>query len=144
MRSHRIRAAVCLLSGPLVLACGRSESPSPAPPVTVAAVRVTEVVIGRSLNPDKTIADSTDDFKPADTIYASVKTEGSAASATLTARWSYEDNQRVDESTQTIAPTGAAVTEFHISKPDGWPTGKYKVEVLLNGASAGTREFEVK
>ncbi len=42
------------------------------------------------------------------------------------------------------APTGDARTEFHISKPDGWPTGKYKLEVFLNGSSAATREFEVE
>jgi len=56
----------------------------------------------------------------------------------------YQDGQIVDESTQTIAPTGAARTEFHISKPDGWPAGKYKLEVLLNGTSAGTKDFDVQ
>jgi len=35
------------------------------------------------------------------------------------------------------------VTEFHISKPGGWPEGDYKVEVMLNGASAGTKSFKV-
>jgi hypothetical protein len=49
----------------------------------------------------------------------------------------------VSESTQTIAPTGDARTEFHVSKPDGWPAGKYKIEVLVNGATAGTKEFDV-
>ncbi|HSF14920.1 MAG TPA: hypothetical protein VLK65_05155 [Vicinamibacteria bacterium] len=50
----------------------------------------------------------------------------------------------VDESKQNIVPTGNAnVTEFHLSKPDGWPTGGYEVEVLLNGASAGTKGFKV-
>ena len=69
---------------------------------------------------------------------------GSGPSATLTARWTYQDGQVVDESRQNITPTGGStVTEFHVSKPDGWPTGGYKVEVLLDGASAGTREFKV-
>ena len=53
------------------------------------------------------------------------------------------DGQVVNESTQTIAPTGDARTEFHISKPDGWPSGKYKLEVFLNGSSAATKDFEV-
>ena len=48
-----------------------------------------------------------------------------------------------DESTQTIAPAGDARTEFHISKPDGWPTGKYTLEVFLNGSSAATKDLEV-
>ena len=50
----------------------------------------------------------------------------------------------MNESSETIAPTGAATTAFHISKPDGWPTGKYKVEISLDGNVVQTREFEVK
>ena len=45
---------------------------------------------------------------------------------------------------ESIAPTGPAVTEFHIAKPDGWPLGKYKVEILLNGQTAQTKDFTVK
>jgi hypothetical protein len=109
-----------------------------------ASVKVTDIAVGRSVSEDKSIAEKTDSFRPGDTFYVSVKTDGSGPSATLTARWTYEDGQVVDESTQNIAPTGgAAATEFHLSKPDAWPTGGYKVEVLLNGTSAGTRDFEV-
>lgn len=107
-------------------------------------VRVSQIDIGRTLNADKTIGDNTDSFKPNDVIYASIATAGSAPTATLKARWTYQDGQVVDEATQTITPTGNARTEFHISKPDGWPAGKYKVEAFLNGASSGTKDFEVK
>ncbi|HXV60439.1 MAG TPA: hypothetical protein VEK15_07090 [Vicinamibacteria bacterium] len=109
-----------------------------------AGVKVTDIAVGRSVTADKAIAEKTDSFGPAETFYVSVTTDGSAPSATLTARWTYEDGQVVDESTQNIAPTGGATaTEFHLSKPDPWPTGGYKVEVLLNGTSAGTRDFNV-
>ncbi len=110
---------------------------------TGVGVRVSQIDMGRSLNADKTINDNTDSFKPNDAIYASIVTEGSAATATLKARWTYQDGQVVNESTQTIAPTGNARTEFHISKPDGWPTGKYKLEAFLNGSSSATKDFEV-
>lgn len=110
---------------------------------TAGAVRVSQIDIGRSLNADKTINDNTDSFKPNDAIYASIATEGSAATATLKARWTYQDGQVVNETTQTIAPTGSARTEFHITKADGWPTGKYKLEAFLNGSSSGTKDFEV-
>ena len=111
---------------------------------TGVGVRVAQIDMGRSLTADKTINDNTDSFKPNDTIYASIATEGTATTATLKARWTYQDGQVVDESTQTIAPTGDARTEFHISKPDGWPAGKYKLEVFLNGSSAATKDFEVE
>jgi len=135
--------ALTLLSA----ACSRgSEKPDTTGTTgTGVGVRVSQIDIGRSLAADKTVSAKADSFKPNDTIYASIATEGTAAAvATLKARWTYQDGQVVDESTQSIAPTGNARTEFHISKPDGWPAGKYKLEVFLNGSSAGTRDVEVE
>jgi hypothetical protein len=109
-----------------------------------AGVRVTDVTLGRSVGGDKAITDRTDTFKPNDTIYASVATEGSAPSVTLRARWSFEDGQLVDESTRAIAPNNRERTEFHISKPDGWPAGKYRLEVFLNDQPAETKGFDVR
>ena len=133
------------LAAILSAACARSsENPGTTGTTgTGVGVRVSQIDMGRSLNADKTINDNTDSFKPNDAIYASIVTEGSAATATLKARWTYQDGQVVNESTQTITPTGNARTEFHISKPDGWPTGKYKLEAFLNGSSSATKDFEV-
>ena len=83
-------------------------------------------------------------FGRRDTIYASVATEGAAPSKTLTAKWTFQDGQTVKEQAESIAPTGPAATEFHISKKGPWPVGKYKVEILVDGASAGSKDFEVK
>jgi hypothetical protein len=107
-------------------------------------VTVATVELGNQIGADKRVTQQLTSFAPKDTIYATVVTNGSAPSATLTAKWTYQDGQVVNESTQTIAPNGPAATEFHISKPDGWPAGTYRVEVSLNGRSAGTKEFEVK
>ena len=81
---------------------------------------------------------------PSDTIYASVASDGAAESVTLTARWTFEDGQVIDETQQTIAPAGPAASEFHVSKPDGWPAGRYQVEILADGRSVGTKQFEVR
>jgi hypothetical protein len=134
------------LAAVLSAACTRSSENPGATGTTGTGVdvRVSQIDMGRSLNADKTINDTSDSFKPNDTIYASIRTGGTAATATLKARWTYQDGQVVNESTQTIAPTGDARTEFHISKPDGWPTGKYKLEVFLNGSSTATRDFAVE
>jgi ABC-type oligopeptide transport system substrate-binding subunit len=146
MHTRLIGTSILALTLVAVLsaACTRSgENPGATGTTGTGVVRVSQIDMGRSLNADKTTND-TDSFKPNDTIYGSILTEGSAATATLKARWTYQDGQVVNESTQTIAPTGDARTEFHISKPDGWPAGKYKLEVFLNGSSAGTRDFEVQ
>jgi hypothetical protein len=132
------------LAAVLSAACARSSESPGVTGTTGTAVRVSKIDIGRSLAADKTINDNTDSFKPNDTIYASIATEGAAATATLKARWTYQEGQVVNESSQTLAPTGDARTEFHISKPDGWPTGKYKLEVFLNGSSAATTDFQVE
>jgi hypothetical protein len=121
----------------------RNENPGTTG-TTGVGVRVSQIDMGRSLNADKTISDNSNSFKANDTIYASIATVGTAPTAVLKARWTYQDGHVVNESTQTIAPTGDARTEFHISKPDGWPTGKYKLEVFLNGSSAATKDFEVQ
>ena len=106
--------------------------------------RVASVDVGEAIDAGKRVAAPAAQFAPNDTIYASIATEGAAPQVTIVARWTYEDGQLVNESTQVIAPTGPAATEFHIAKPSGLPSGKYKVEVTADGKLAGSREFEVK
>jgi len=112
--------------------------------VASTPVSVTDVKLGRALGADKRLTDETDKFRPADVIYAVVETQGTAPSTALQARWTYQDGQVVNESSRNISAAGSDVTEFHISKPSGWPKGKYTVQILLNGASVESKEFEVK
>jgi hypothetical protein len=107
------------------------------------AVRVTNVELGRGVGTDNRITDRTDDFRPNDTIHASVVTEGSGANTTIVARWTFEDGQVVDESSRTISATGTDVTEFHISRPGGWPTGRYTLRILVNGEEVESKDFRV-
>jgi hypothetical protein len=158
--------AVAALAAPLALgACKRSdtdtetaapppapapapapkvESPPPAAAPAPAPFRVTSVEVGNAISADKRVTTPTATLSPGDTIYASVASDGSAPSVTLTARWTYEDGQVVDETTQTIAPNGPAASEFHISHPDGFPAGRYQVEILADGRSVETEQFEVR
>jgi len=147
----------------VLVACSRSEAP-PAPPDTPEAVppvqaapppgpgaaatpksvaRVASVQLGSALDPSKRVAQPKSAFAPTDTIYASVATEGWTAPIRLTARWTFEDGQVVNETSQT-AEAGPATTEFHIAKPDGWPAGSYSVEILADGATAVVQRFEVR
>ena len=147
-----LRLIASLLFVPLALvACQRSEAPVVAAPAPTAApaplpapFRVSGIELGNAIGADKRITAPSSSFAATDTIYASVATDGASPNVTLVARWTYQDGQLVNEETQAIAPTGAAVTEFHIAKPDGWPAGSYKLELVANGASAGTREFLVR
>jgi hypothetical protein len=117
-----------------------AAAPAPAP----AAFSVTVIELGKQVGPDKRITSPTTTFGPKDTIHASVASDGAAPKKIIAAKWTYQDGQVVKEAAETIAPTGPAATEFHISKPSGWPAGKYKVEISVDGSPAGSKDFEVK
>lgn len=152
MRPHllRIRSTSCLTALAICVAlaqlsaCKRSEeAPAPQAAPQAAVFHVTRVDLGNAIGADKKVTAPSVSFKPSDTIYASIASEGASANVSLSARWTFEDGQLVSEATQSIAPSGPAVTEFHISKADGWPAGKYKLEVSANGKPAGAAQFTV-
>lgn len=145
---------LCALLILLAAACGRTEEPAttpatePAPAAAPAPAGVSAgtISLGKAVGPDKKITTPAETFAKNDTIYASVDTTGSGT-ATLKARWTYRKGNEttvVQEDSQTIMPTGPATSEFHISKPDGWPAGDYQVEVLLDDKPIGTKSFTVK
>ena len=115
--------------------------PAPAPAATTTTV--SSVDLGNAIGADNKIASPISTFATSDKIYASVASDGPNAGK-LSAKWTHIDsNQTVHEESKDI-PAGPQVTQFEISKPDGWPAGKYKLEVSLDGAVVQTREYEVK
>jgi hypothetical protein len=143
MRTRRVSLlALGCASLVIAAACGRKASGGENRGST-STISVTDIDLGRTINPDLTVSDKTTTFRPSDVVYASIGTDG-AAPATLGVRWTYNNDQVVDTGDREIHPTGKTRTEFHIAKPDGFPVGHYRLEVTLNGASAGTKEFDVK
>src|SRR3954463_10655387 len=149
------RAAVCAaIAATAIVGCKAKEpavdtatsagAVAPATTDNNATIRVGDIDMGRSVKTDKSIDDKTDDFKPSDTIYASVATNGIATNTPLTVRWTFQDGQVVDEKTETLTTNGDARTEFHISKPGGLPEGKYTVHVLVDGKEVKTKDIDVK
>ena len=152
--------SVAVVSIALALgACGKKEEPMPAPmpapapapapevipPAAPApSVTVTSVTLGNTIDANKNVTMPSDSFGSKDTIHASVATNGSSANTAISAKWTYQDGQVVSESTQTIAPTGPTVTEFNIAKAEGWPLGKYRIEISIDGAVVDTKWFTVQ
>ena len=147
---NRGTAAAALLLALSVSACGKKND-SVATDTTAGAtpdsqpLRVSDVEVGKRIGADKKITDQTSEFGVRDTIYASVTTEGAATSSNLVAKWTFNGKQLVDSSSQNLSPRGGtSVSEFHITKKTPWPKGNYKVEVFLDGLSAGSKDFQVK
>ena len=124
-----------------------AEAPAPGPvdtAPTVAPATINAVELGNAIGADNRVTTASAVFGKTDTIYASVNTSGAAAAGNkLNAKWSYQDGQTVH--TEDRVMDGAdTIYEFHIQNPKGWPVGKYKVDVTLDGGQLQTREFEVK
>jgi hypothetical protein len=149
MKTFSLRAglAALIVAASLSAACKKADNTTPAadssPAMETAALSVTSIDLGRSIDAERRVTGSTDDFSTRDTIYASIATSGSGTGR-LTAHWTFEDGQVVEHSEQNVAASGPAVTEFHIAKSTPWPAGKYKVVFTLNGREVGNKEFEVK
>jgi hypothetical protein len=120
------------------LGCSAQRTTSPVPE---SKLKVRDIEVGRSVGTDKLVTAPEGAFGPADTIYTSVVTEGTAR-ATLSARWTYQ-GAVLEETQQRIAPAGKAVSEFHVFNPAGWAPGEYRVEILLDGHVVGDRAFRV-
>ena len=134
---------------PLPPAADTAPAPMPAPAPMAATASVNSVDLGNAVGADMRVTAPMSTFAPKDTIYAAVTTGTSDPAASvagkLGAKWTHMDsNQTVHEETKDLTFAGDGVTDFQISKPDGWPTGKYKLEIMLDGAVVQTREFEVK
>jgi hypothetical protein len=157
-RSILVSLSTLALGASLALfACKRQEAapPPPAAPPAVQApaptaapapapFRVTGVTVGNAVGADKRVTTPSSVLAVTDTIYASVATDGTDEAVKLTARWLYEGDTLVKEESIDIASAGPEVTAFQVSKPDGWPTGKYKVEIHKDGVPTATQEFEVR
>ena len=113
--------------------------------IDTTPLRVSDIQVGKGIGSDKKVGNQTTSFGVRDTMYVAVITDGAAKDAKLSAKWTFNGNKVVKESSQTISPTGGTTaTEFHIDKKSAWPKGKYKVEIMLNGVSSGTKDLEVK
>jgi len=149
-RNYWIFGATVLMVG-AAGACKKAPPPAPAPTAAEPApappappVAVAGVSLGRAIDAAKGVAAPMTTFGVRDTVYASVATTGVSPAATLSAKWTFQTGQLVDSTSQKIAPTGPATTEFHISKKSAWPAGKYTVAITLDGGAPMVKEFEIK
>ena len=126
--SHSAGLAV---AAALSAACGPSEP-----------LRVTTLQLGRTLNPDNSVANHTTQFKPLDTMYVSILTPEKGRGV-IGVRWTYR-GRVVSEPSREVVYRGPASTEFHIQNSSGFPPGDYSVEVFLDGQSVGKRDFRVE
>jgi hypothetical protein len=114
----------------VIIGCGPDEP-----------LKADTIQLGRSLNPDNSVAAHTSTFKPNETVYVAVLTSAPGA-GTVGVRWIYE-GKIIDEPQRQVSYREARATEFHLVNAGGFPPGAYSVEVFIDGAKVGSRNFRV-
>ncbi|XGB24664.1 hypothetical protein KX924_18295 [Streptomyces sp. II-2-2-2] len=117
---------------------------APQPMTAAAGVTVSTVTVGKTAAADKTVT-SAALFAPKDDIIVSIRTDGSANNANVAAKLTFQNGQVAGEQNQVVNTTGAETTNISFKNANGWPAGKYRAEVTVDGKAAGSpQEFEVK
>lgn len=117
---------------------------APQPMTAATGVTVSTVTVGKTAAADKTVT-SVALFAPKDDIIVSIRTDGSANNANVAAKLTFQNGQVAGEQNQVVNTTGAETTNISFKNANGWPAGKYRAEVTVDGKAAGSpQEFEVK
>jgi hypothetical protein len=153
---------VAVIGSVAIVGCKKKEEAAPAPaptiaepapapmPAPAATASVASVDLGNAVGPDMKLTAMSTTFKPKDTITVSIGTTTSDPAATVAGKvgvkWTYLNGTEVmvvSEETKDLNLTGSGSTNFQVAKPDGFPVGKYKVEVSLDGTVVQSKDFEV-
>jgi len=118
------------------------EAP-PAMPAVAAAVEVSAVNLGTTVGADQKVSAAATSFGNDDVIYAAVDTKNTGKDVVLAVKWTL-DGKTVHEESTSFSPESDTTTDFKFGNSGTRQTGKYKLEVSLNGAPAQSVDFEIK
>ncbi len=116
---------------------------APVAQVPPAGARVERITVARAVNADDSPGEAVTTFAKGDTVYVSMWTAAAPVGTEVTARWFGPDGQQITEDKVVTDRAGDGYTSFHAANPKGWPPGTYRVDILLNGAPAGSTTFTI-
>ena len=120
------------------------DAPPPVADTTPVDTRILEVQLSDNSDGKRLTGITTDRFKSSDGVFLSIRTKGTANKYTLSSRWLDPTGKQLTEYSQVIATAGQTDTVFSLSKPDGWPKGRYQVELSINGKPLRRVPFTVQ
>jgi len=122
---------------------GRGAAEAAAMPAS-GSLEAVALELGTTLDADGRVAVSTERVQANDTVHISLVTVGDAEAAMLAVRWRDAQGRELAADGRVVRAAGPAVHTFSRTPEGGWAPGRYEVEVMLGGASAGIRGFEVR
>ena len=122
-----------------------SMPPAEAPPASApaAGARIERITVAKAVNTDDSPGEAASTFGKNDTVYVSMWTANTPVGTEISARWLGPDGQQITEDKIVTDRAGDGYTSFHAANTNGWAPGTYRVEILLNGAPAGSTTFTV-
>lgn len=125
-----------------------APAPASEPPVAMATAvpagaRIERITVAKAVNADHSPGEAATAFGTKDTVYVSMWTASAPVGTEVTARWFGPDGQQITEDKIVTDRPGDGYTSFHAANVNGWAPGTYRVEILVNGAPAGSTNFTV-
>jgi len=108
---------------------------------TPVDTRILDVQLSDNSDGKRLTGITTDRIKSSDGVFLSIRSKGTANKYTLSSRWLDPTAKTLTEYSQTISTAGQTDTVFSLSKPDGWPKGRYQVEFSIDGKLLRTVPF---
>lgn len=124
--------------------CKKASDEPEGPKGPIGTVKVTEITVGRILGADGKLTDEskTNSYWINDTFYVQVDTEGDGDNITVEARWRGPDGTVAAKDSKTLNLHGKTVIALQAAPPPtNWAVGDYKVEILMNGNSMGSKDL---
>ena len=119
-----------------------NHQPTPTP-----KLEITRVYLAR--HDASTAGDEVETFSPSDrTVYCIVELNDAQPGARVTSTWTLVDagelkNRKIGELEYTTTASRKTF-DFHLTNPQDWPSGDYKVEIYLNGQFARSVEYQIE
>ncbi|MBW8366279.1 MAG: DUF3244 domain-containing protein [Arenimonas sp.] len=150
--------SACQSEAPAGAPDAQTQAPDAAPaadpaatapaPVAMATASISKVELGNALDADGGLVEAKTTFAPMDSVVVVIYTAGNDGAAlargVVGTRWLDQDGKVVHEESKPFDVAGTGTTTFQIGKMDGWPVGRYTIEISLDGQPAMSREFTVQ
>lgn len=117
------------------------QSPTVTP---LGSYRPLELQLGSELDAEGRVREARDTFATSDRVHLSVLGSAGDLPVRVKARWLDPEGRLLGESGQLLEPGPASVLTFTLTQPQGWPPGRYRVELSLNDLEVDRREFDVR
>jgi hypothetical protein len=135
-----------VIFGLVLASCSRpkEESTIPENDSTIVSNQALTVrtILTRSRDSSLTPRDTTHLFSPTDTIHGVIHSDHAREGSLLVGQWYYANGQKVAENSTRLS-AGPNISYFDLMNETPWPTGQYKLLILVDSTVVDSAEFGV-